>query len=131
MQADYLHSLFSSFAIWFDHTLCQNGSGFSNISGQLYNMTDPGYSGAAVYTSPFKQWIYDSSVSGAQVPSGVYVNNSFVPRGTSGMFFDFQNGRSIFPSGANNYNVTATYSSKDFNIYTTTRSDADLIFETR
>lgn len=131
MKQDYLHSLFSSFSLWFDHTLLQNGGAFTNISGRLYNMADPGFSGAAVYSSPYKQWVYDSSVSGSQVPSGVYVNGSFITRGTSGMFFDFQNGRAIFPSGLNSYNVTAAYSSKEFNIYTTTRSDSDLIFETR
>lgn len=131
MKRDFIHDLNTSFALWFDHRLLSEGEAFSNQTTKLYKMSDANLSEPYIFGSPFKQWVYDSSVSGAQIPSGVYVNGNFVNRGVSGLKLDFQNGRAIFSSGNANLNVTGSYSIKDFNIYTTTKSDVELLFETR
>jgi hypothetical protein len=131
MKRDFIHDLYSSFTLWFDHELLTKGEAFSNTTSKLYKVTDDNFEAYNVYGSPFKQWVYDSSVPGVQIPSGVMVNGSFKARGVSGLVLDFQNGRAIFASGQNNWNVTGSYSVKDFNIYTTTKSDVELLVETK
>jgi hypothetical protein len=130
MKRDFIHNLYSSFVLWFDNHLLTHGEAFTNINGPLYPMTDVNLSGYQIFGSPFKQWVYDSSVPNAVVPSGVTVNGNEVLRGISGLKLDFQNGRAIFSGSANATNVSGSYSIKDFNIYTTTKSDYELLYET-
>jgi len=110
------HAIFSSFKEWFSHTLLQDGEAFFNVtSGTLYSGTDSKYN-LSVFASPYYQWVYDQSVSGALVPS----------TGSWGVqHIDFNNGRTIgaAPTGTINYSV------KEFNIYASTSSDQKLIFE--
>lgn len=128
MERTFIHNLVGSFTLWFEHTLLDKGKAFSNTSGRLYHMQDDAFAGYNVFGTPFKQFVYDSSISGAIVPSGVYVNNVFKPRGTTGLAIDFQNGRAIFDGGSSSWNVSGAFSVKDFNIYRTTRSDEELVF---
>lgn len=131
MKRQFIHDLFSSFSLWFDHTLLSEGEAYTNTSGKLYNIKDSILTNYTVYSSPFKQWVYDSSINGAIIPSGVFVGSTFVPRGSNGLKLDFTNGRAVWPSGSPNWNVSGAYSVKDFNIYTTTRSDEELIFNNK
>ena len=128
MERQFIHNLVTSFTLWFDHTLLSKGKAFSNTSGRLYSMKDDEFAGYNVFGSPFKQWVYDSSISGANIPSGLYVNGNFKSRGTTGLALDFQNGRGIFDGGNSSWNVSGNFSVKDFNIYRTTRSDEELLF---
>jgi hypothetical protein len=131
MKRDFIHDLYSSFVVWFDHELLTVGEAFANQNTRLYKMTDDNLSTSYIFGSPYKQWVYDSSVPNAQIPSGVTYNGTFVPRNTSGLKLDFQNGRAVFASGNGNALVSGSYAVKDFNIYTTTKSDVELLFETR
>ncbi len=110
------HLIFSSFKEWFSHTLLDEGRAFFNVtSGTLYSGIDPKLN-TSVFAAPYHQWVYDSSVSGAIVPT----------TGTWGVQkIDFNYGRTIgsAPTGIINYSV------KEFNIYTATSSDQALIFE--
>lgn len=112
------HSIFSSFKEWFDHTLLSEGQAFFNITGgTLYSGTDPKLN-LPVYAAPYYQWVFDQSISGAYVPT----------TGTGSFntpYIDYNNGRTISgaPSGTINYSV------KEFNIYTSTSSDQQIIFE--
>lgn len=133
MKTDFIQDLHSSFAIWFDHTLLQEGEAFTNVSGSLYPTTSQSLPNYKILGSTYKQWVYDSSVSGVSVPSSVSINGNTLNRGQSGISFDFQNGRVISPSlnATNITGATCNYSAKDFNIYTTNSSDYELIFENR
>jgi hypothetical protein len=111
------HRILSSFKEWFDHTLLYEGEAFFNIpSGQFYSMGS-GY-GLSSFNSPHNQWVYDHSITGATIPtaSGIGVD-----------YIDYKNGRVLgnAPSG------TVSYSVKEVNIYTTTKSDQELIFSTK
>lgn len=128
MKRQFLHELYSSFVLWFDHTLLAKGEAYSNTFAQMYPMADDRYPTFAVYGSPYKQWVYDSSITGALIPSGIYSNGNFFPRGASGLKLDFNNGGALFPSGGN-IPVSGQISPKEFNIYTTTKTDQELIFE--
>ena len=130
MKRTFIHNAYSSFVMWFDYELLSKGQAYTNSSGVLYPMTDKDFPNSYIFASPFKQWVYDSSISGANIPSGVYVNGSFVARGVSGLKIDYQNGRVLFDSPVSGQ-VSGNYAVKDFNIYTTSKSDAELIYETR
>lgn len=129
------NSLYYSFCLYLEHQIEQRGSGFSNHSSLLYPQISPELpsNNYTVYASPFKQWIYDYSVSGANIPSGVYINNNFCPKGVSGLKIDYLNGRVILSGGSQfqNLNISGNYSVKNFNIYPTTKSDEELIYSTK
>lgn len=132
MKASYLNNFVSSFFLWLDHEILSKGEAFTNYSGKLYESTDPAYElNSSVYSSPFKQWVYDSSISGANIPSGIYSNGQFLVRGTSGTTIDWNHGRIIFNNNTinNNQNLTASYSFKDFNLYYTDEREDKLLFD--
>jgi len=131
MKASYLNNLTTSFYLWLDHEILSKGDAFINYTGKLYNSYDPNYdSYSSVYSSPFKQWVYDSSINGAIIPSGVYNNDNFVAKNISGLAIDYNNGRVIFNNNiVNNNNLTARYSLKEFNIYFTDEKEDKLLFE--
>ena len=127
------NDLYYSACLYIDHQILQRGSGFTNHSSLLYPQQDPVLPNNTVYASPFKQWNYDTSVSGSNVPTGVYINNVFCQKGISGLKIDYMNGRVILSGGSQyqNLRVSGNYSVKDFNIYPTTKSNEELIYETK
>jgi hypothetical protein len=131
MKASYLNNLTSSFFLWLDHEILSRGQAFINYTGKLYGSYDPNFDGiSSIYSSPFKQWVYDSSIQNVLIPSGVYNGNTFIPRGSNGLSIDYNNGRVIFNNNLfNNNNLTAGYSLKEFNIYFTDEKEDKLLFE--
>jgi hypothetical protein len=128
MKATYINNLMSSFYLWLDHEVLERGEAFINYSGKLYTSPDPNFPNMQVYGAPFRQWVYDSSVPNANIPSGIFVNGSYVARGVSGLNIDFNKGRAII-SGSTSNNVTANYSFKEYNIYYTDEREEKLLFE--
>jgi hypothetical protein len=129
MKATYITNLMSSFYLWLDHEILTRGEAFINYSGKLYNSPDPNFPTNSVYSAPFRQWVYDSSVPNANIPSGVFVNGNYLNRGTSGLNMDFNKGRVILNSGINSNNITTSYSLKEYNIYYTDEREEKLLFE--
>jgi len=125
-----INDLYYSFGLFIDHQIAQKGHAFQNVSSLFYKVNDPELPGFSVYAAPFKQPISDFSISGAQIPTGVYVNGNFCNKGQSGLIFDYLNNRAIFSGGNNNLIVSGNYSIKDFNVYLTTTTDEELIYET-
>ena len=120
-----------SFVMFLENSILRKGQAYTNHGSLLYPMIDPALPNYSIYASPFTQWVYDNSISGANIPSGVYVNGNFVMRGQSGLaYLDYQHGRAIFSGGYNNLNVSGNYAVKDYNVYPTTESDQTLLFET-
>lgn len=133
MRVQYDHRLLSSFKEWYQHVLLNEAKAYRNItSGQLYFNNNDQWDGHDVFTSPNHQWVYDESVVGAQVPSGVYINNVFAARGSDGLKIDFNRGQAILDkSSAKGSNIVASYSKKEFNIYLTSLPTDRLIAETK
>jgi hypothetical protein len=131
MKPLFSHNFFNSFFLWFDHQLQSKAEAHQTVTSKLYNYNDARLGGSkVVYGSPYKQWSYDLGVAGITFPSGATVGGSFVPTGTSGLFFDFENGRAIFDAGmSTGEEVSATYTVKDFSIYATDESEDSLIVE--
>lgn len=132
MKASYLNNLTSSFYLWLDHEILSRGQAFINYTGKLYNAYDPNFDGiSSIYSAPFKQWVYDSSINNAIIPSGINNGNTFIQRGVSGLAMDFNHGRVIFNGNIlnKNSNFTTSYSLKEFNIYLTDEKEDRLLFE--
>lgn len=133
MKPTFSHNVMNSFFLWFDNFLMKKGDAYKTYTTKFYNYSDPRLGGnKVVYGSPYKQWVYDNSITGATIPSGLTVNGSFLPTGTSGMAFDFDNGRVIFNSGVStNLNITGTYTIKEINSYITDQPEDNLIIENK
>lgn len=122
----------SSMFLWLNNLICQRGSGFNNAGSNFYQMPSM-YNGLYTYGSPFSQFISDSSVSGAIVPTGIYLNNTFVGTGQSGFFgFNYERGIAYFTSPvSSNVNISGAFSVKDFNVRLTDETEINLLFENR
>ena len=101
MKPQFQHELTTSFMLWADNHLLTKADAFTNHTSTFYpNEQDDRLSPNLVsYSSPHKQWVYDSSVEGANIPSGIYHDGIFMDRGDNGLQFDFDNGRAILDSG--------------------------------
>lgn len=131
MKPSFHNKLLSSFYLWCDHRITAIGGGFYNYSGSLYQTADPNFdNNTSIYASPYRQWVYDSSVPGASIPSGIYVNNTEIDRSTSGLAIDFNKGRVLFNNNiVNSTNISAKFSHKEYNLYYTDEKEETLLFE--
>jgi len=127
----FSHNITNSFFLWFDNNLMRKADAYKNYTTKLYNYSDARLGdNKVVYGSPYKQWVYDKSITGAVIPTGFTIDGAFIPTGTSGMFIDFENGRIIFNSGVStNLNITGTYGVKEINSYITDQPEDNLIIE--
>lgn len=122
----------SSVFLWLNNLLAQKGSGFYNAGSRFYPVTNE-LANLYTYSSPYSQFISDSSISGASVPTGIYVNNNFVGTGTSGFFgYNYEKGKAYFTSALPaSAIVSGSFSLKDFNISLTSVPEEQLLFETK
>lgn len=121
------HDIISSFKEYIHFSLINQLEAYRNVNAPLF-LTSPARSfyGKDVYGSPYAQWLYDSSISGAQIPSGVGSLN----RGVSGLSIDFKNGRVLVNTGVP---ITGSIpvSLPDFNIYVTTTPIQKIFMENK
>jgi hypothetical protein len=130
IKTQFIHTLTNSFMLWADHTLLKNGEAFENTTGQLYNYTDSRLpTSYNVFGSSYKQWVADSSITGATIPSGVYADGVFKGR-ADGLTLDFDNGRVISSGISTGSTVTGSFAVKDFNFYFTNEDEESLVIET-
>ena len=112
MKEQFQHRITTSFFMWFDNFLLTKGEAFSNKTGEfLYyedNRLDSTYK---AYGSPYKTWVTDSSVTGANIPTGVFIGGNFSGR-DDGVVLDFENGRALV-SGSDE---DLTWTTKHFSI---------------
>jgi len=131
MKPQYKHELMTSFLLWFDHELLQEGEAYSNKTGQLYSKSDSRIPDSySAFQSNYKQWVSDSSVTG---PTNPVIPTEFNGNSRSNDFiFDFENGRIIETGGATiSTDITGTFAVKDFNVYLTNETEEDLILENK
>ena len=112
------HRVIDSFVEWFEYTLLKEGQAYKNVSTPLYPMSGQ-VNGENTFSAPFHQWVFDQSITGANIPTASSLGVDYV---------DYRNGRVI-----NSTNVAGNvdYSFKEFNIYMTTKPDETLFFENR
>jgi len=128
MQNQFQHHLTTSFALWFDNYLLRKGEAYTNQTGQFFSYTDQRISSSYnIFGSAYKQFVTDSSITGATIPTGIYANS--VEQTSSGVILDFGNGRILSTGIAPTATVTGSFSVKDFNIYFTNEGEEDLLIE--
>ena len=126
----FIHKVTSSFHLWADHILLDRGQAYSNLTGAFTSYADERLPDSfRSFGCPHKEWVADSSISGATIPTGFYVNGSFQPRDSDSFVLDFVNGRVLTSGISSSATITGAYSVKDFNIYATNQDEESLIVE--
>lgn len=129
MIEQFVHKATTSFFLWFDNYLLRRGQAFSNKTGKFYHYEDDRLDPRLqTFGSPYKQWVTDSSIAGANIPTNVYVNGVSKNR-TDGVIFDFDNGRVLSSGISSTANITGSFAVKDFNLYFTNETEEDLLID--
>ena len=138
MKPQYQHDLMTSFLLWFDHELLQEGEAYSNKTGTLFYFDDDRLPTSFLsLSSPYKQWVTDNSITGSINPiiaNPSTISFSGISAQRSSYIYDYENGRIIY-TGLGSFNpdsrFTGTFAVKDFNVYLTNKTEEDLIIETK
>jgi hypothetical protein len=131
MIEQFHHKFTNSFFLWFDNYLLTKGQAYSNVTGKFFNYEDARLdSEYKIFGSAYKQWVNDSSIVGADVPSGVFVNGAFSGRNTN-LILDFENGRVLSKSLPAQSSITGSFAVKDFNIYFSNETEEDIVVENK
>lgn len=134
MTPQIINRIAPSFIYFLDHQTLKVGQAFVNInSGSLFSKQDPNFPNKSVYASQYRQFVADNSVANANIPSGVFVNNSLVLKNTSGLKIDYEMGRAIFDNAvsSNIQNIKCSYAYKEFNTYYNEGQDEQIIFDSK
>jgi len=72
MKPQYQHKVMTSFLLWFDNHLLTKGEAFSNKTGTFHYFDDSRLPDSYnTFSSPYKQFVNDSSIPGAIIKSGI------------------------------------------------------------
>jgi len=131
MQPQIINRIAPSFIYFLDHKILKNGGAFVNVnSGSLFTKEDPNFYDKSIYASQYRQFVSDHSIQNANIPSGIYVNNNFINKNTSGLKIDYEMGRVMFDGAVNNLqNPKCSFAYKEFNIYYNESQDEQIIFD--
>jgi len=131
MKAQLDNILMSSMIYWMYNTLLQKGEAYTNFASKFYSVKNL-YNNFYTYGLPFKQVVSDSSVTGANLLSGVYINNTFVTIGQSGLSgINPNQGQVYFGLDQSSNQISGRYAIKDFNLYLTSKAEEEILFETQ
>ncbi len=119
-----------SFYAWADNYLLNKSQAYINNVGQFYYQPDTSLPASLVaYASPFKSFVWDSGVSGANVLESISGSAGVIHRGQSGMMVDFVNGRVLLNSAVGtSATISGSYSFKELNLYFANQSQERMVF---
>ena len=125
------NKVISSFLLWLDNTILTKGEAYTNWSSQFYRVGNT-INNYYTYALPFKQINADQSIAGANIMSGVYLNNNFITVGQSGLAgINYNQGQVYFSQNVDGQSLVGQYSIKDFNISLANDPEEKLLFETK
>jgi hypothetical protein len=123
--------ILSNFMLFIDHMIQQQGVAFKNHSSLFYSVPSD-VAGLYAYSSPFKPLANDTSISGAQIISGLYVGGTYTPVGSGGLTsINHYKGVSYFDHPLGNQTVSGNYAIKEFGIELSDQPEWRLMFETK
>jgi hypothetical protein len=134
MTPQFINRVAPSFTLFLDHQMLYKGNGYVNVnSGQLFFTEDPNFPNKKIYASPYRQFVSDQSITGANIPSGTSIGTGVIAKGTSGLNIDYDMGRIIFNNNvsSNISNINLSYAYKEYNIYYNESQDEQLIFDAK
>ena len=126
MIPQYDHNLGSYFTLFLENALLKKGEAFTNTTGTFYPSDQNQINGLNFSNSSYGQWVYDSSITGAIIPSSIFVDSLEVNRGTSGISIDFLNG-GAYHQDFGNSTISGAFSYKDFNVYFKPENETQVI----
>ena len=134
MKPQFDNKVMSSFFLWFDHKLLDKGEAFENVTGKFYDASEE-YQGYKTYSSSYSQFVADASITGATIPTGLYVGENNLVNvgqgGSTGLFdINYLDGKVYF-SGEQTADITGSFAIKDFNVYLTNQPEDKILFETK
>jgi hypothetical protein len=125
------NKVISSFLLWMDHRLTSSGQAYTNHSSRFYDISNQ-FSSFDTYALPFQPLVSDSSIPGATVMSGVYINGVYNTTGSSGLYqINYDKGQIILTGNPAISSISGLFAIKDFNYKLTSASDVELLFETK
>jgi hypothetical protein len=132
MKAQFDNKVMSSLYLWFDHTLLKEGEAFTNYGSKFYPVNNL-YQGYYTYGTPFRQFVADSSIDGATILSGIYLDNVFKERTESNFTgVNYGQAQAYFTDEVDSsVTISGDYAIKDFNIFLTNETEERLLFETQ
>lgn len=132
MQIQFDNRIMSSLQLFVDHEILSKGLAYSSKSSYFYPVASQ-HQGLYAYSAPYKQLCNDTSITGANVMSGVYVDGNYVTIGQSGLHsINHYEGTVYFTgqiAGANR--ISGNYSVKEFNVKMTDKLEGALLFDTK
>lgn len=130
MKPQFANQVLSSTLLWMDNLICTKGQAFINQSGYFYPMSSL-YNNYYTYAAPYSQLIADSSISGATIMTGIYLDGSFLGTGQSGFFnIDYERGYVYFSSEiTGNSRLSGNYAVKEIDVKLTTDPEEVILFE--
>lgn len=128
----YENLLTSSFLLYLNNRILTQCSGMYT-AGTLFYPIPQYYQGYYTYASPFIPLISDTSVPGAQVMTGIYINGNFITKGQSGLAeIDYANGNLYFTSQLPPKTmISGNYSFNEVNVVMASLPDVNVLFETK
>ncbi len=130
MKPQFDNKVMSSLLLWFDNKLLDKGNAYQNTTGRFYSVSED-FAGYETYASSYSQIVADSSITGATIPTGLYVgsNDNLVnvgEGGATGLYaIDYNNGRTYW-SGDNTDPITGSFAVKDINVFLTSKTEDEL-----
>ncbi len=119
----------TSFHLWLENYIQQNGQAYINTTSRFYYQPDPSLYGYVAYAAPFKSFVCDSGVSGANIINTVSGDFGTLSVGQSGMTIDYNNGRVLFPTSFGTGKiVSGSYAFKEINVYKANDTQEKIIF---
>jgi len=119
----------SSFLLFVDHEIQRQGiTAFQNQSSLFYPDENE-IQGFYTYACPYKQLCNDVSISGANIMSGVYLGNSYVSIGQSGLkYINHYDGSVTFDHQIpKNIPISGSFAVKDFSVYVSDQPDYQIV----
>lgn len=130
IRAQHDNTVMSSFLLFTDNLLCGTGQAYTNWGSPFYRISG-NINNYYTYSAPYRPFVADSSVPGAVVMSGIYLNNSFIRTGQSG-FVDINYDKGlVYFSNPVTGSLSGNYAVKDFSITLTNKPEENILIETK
>ena len=128
MKNQFSNNALFSVYLWAENKFLNEGEAYINNTSKLYYTPDPRLPNNVCYSAPFKQWVYDSGVNGANIPISISGSFGTINKGESGLKIDFDNGRVILDKSlGRNLNISGSYSIKELNFYISNETEENII----
>lgn len=122
--------LLPSTILWADNVLLQKGQAYYNVNSKFYPINSY-YNNLYAYASPFKQFAYDNSISGANVMTGIYVDGVFTTTGQRGFVgVNYEEGLAIFSAPQGGL-ISGNFAVKEISTKSINENDEYLLIQNR